>query len=130
MDDIAATHAFVKRHMPAGYEEKASGTLTVWQVPLADYPDTYNKQPLQYMALAARKGYNALYLVGCYMDPGTDRKLRAAYAKAGRKIDIGKSCLRFKSFDELPQKELGEIIASLPPKKFIALYEKSKPRKA
>lgn len=126
MDDIAAVRAFVNRHMPRGYEEVSTGKMVVWQIPLAEYPDTYNKQPLQYVALAPRKNGNALYLVGCYMDAATDRKLRDAYAKAGRKIDMGKSCLRFKSFDELPQKELGEIIASLPPKKYIALYEKSR----
>ena len=121
MNDLEATRAFVNRHLPKGFEEVSSGKMIVWQVRLADYPDTHNKQPLQYIALAARKGGVALYLVGCYMDPATDKKLRDAYAKAGRKIDMGKSCLRFKSFGDLPQKALGEVIAAFPPNKFIAL---------
>jgi hypothetical protein len=130
MDDIEAARAFVNRHIPKGYEESSSGPMILWQVPLADYPQTYNKKPLQYVGLAAKKGYNALYLTGCYMQPALAKKLQEAYAKAGRKLDMGMGCLRFKSFDDLLQKALGEVIAALPQKKYIALHEAARAKRS
>ena len=122
---IAATRKLVKRHLPKGYVERQNGGFISYEIPLADYPKTHNKQPLCYIGMAAQKHYYALYLVGCYMSEAQRERLEAAYKSSGRKIDMGKSCLRYSAYEELPEKALGEIIAGLPPAEFIGLYEQA-----
>ena len=125
---VSAVRDHVNAHLPPGYAEGIAFGMIGWAVPLARYPDTYNKQPLGYVALAAQKNGYSLYLMGCYMDSDADKSLRAAYAKAGKKLDMGKSCLRFKSLDGLLLEEIGRLIAGTSVEQFIARYE-SVPRK-
>jgi hypothetical protein len=61
--------------------------------------------------------------MGCYMDSAEDQALRAAYAQAGKKLDMGKSCLRFKSLDGLLLDAVGRAVAALPVDAFIARHE-------
>ena len=112
--------------LPPGYVEAMAFGMIGWGVPLSRYADTYNGQPLAYVGLAAQKNAYSLYLMGCYMDSAEDRALRAAYARAGKKLDMGKSCLRFKSLDGLLLEDIGRIIASLPVDDYIARYESVK----
>ena len=123
---IAATRKLVTKHLPRGYVERQNGGFISYEIPLADYPSTHNKQPLCYIGMAAQKHHYALYLVGCYMSESQRARLQAAYKASGRSIDMGKSCLRFDSFEELPQEALGELIAEMTPERFIALYEKAR----
>lgn len=116
----------VNAAMPAGYVESVAPGMLTWTVPLSRYPKTYNRQPLAYVALAARKTGCALYLTGVYQDPAADARLRSAYAEAGRKIDLGKSCLRFKRFEDLHADAVSREIASLPVDAFIAQHEASR----
>ena len=125
--EIAAVRKLVLRHLPEGYEEGMSYGMISWHVPLAKYPDTYNKQPLGYLGLAAQKNYNALYLMGCHVDSSQEKRLKDAYRKAGRKIDMGKVCLRFQRAGELPVEVLGKLIAEMKPADMIAVHEKSHP---
>ncbi len=120
---IDAVLDLVRRHVPEGYAECMAWGMPGWVVPLARYPKTYNKQPLSYLGLAAQKGYYALYLNGVYADSTQEQALREDYAARGRRLDMGKSCLRFKTLDELPMALLGRIIASSPVDAFIAQYE-------
>ena len=113
----------VRRNLPAGYEEAMSYGMIGWGIPLARFPDTYNRQPLAYAALAAQKNHYALYLMGAYAEPAQQARLEAAFREAGKKMDMGKSCLRFRSVDDLPLEAVGEVIASTPPARFIELYE-------
>jgi uncharacterized protein YdhG (YjbR/CyaY superfamily) len=123
---VAAVRDFVNAHLPPGYVEAMAFGMIGWGVPLARYRDTYNGQPLAYVGLAAQKNAYSLYLMGCYMDSAEDRALRAAYARAGKKLDMGKSCLRFKTLDGLLLEDIGRIIASLPVDDYIARYESLK----
>ena len=125
---VAATRKLVTKHLPKGYVERQAGGFISYEIPLADYPATYNKQPLCYISMAAQKDYYALYLVGCYMSESQRARLEAAYKASGRKIDMGKSCLRFTAFEELPQQALGELIAEMTPADFIETYEKARAR--
>lgn len=122
---VSAVRDAVARHLPNGYEEAMSFGMIGYQVPLARYPNTYNKQPLAYAALAAQKHYYSLYLTGVDHGEG-EARVRAAFAKAGKKLDMGKSCIRFRSLDDLPLEALGEVIASMPPDEFVARYEASR----
>ena len=125
---IASVRDLVNRHIPDGYVEAMSWGMIAWEVPLARYPTTYNKQPLPYVALAAQKQYYALYLTVCYANSAQDVVLRNAYADAGMKLDMGKSCLRFKKPDELLPEVIGRVIASTPVDTLIAQYEASRAR--
>jgi hypothetical protein len=120
---VSTVRRMVNAHMPPGYEETMNWGMISWQIPLARYPVTYNKQPLGYVALAAQKNNYALYLVGVYAEGEQERRLRAAAAAQGKKLDMGKSCLRFKKTDDLPLEIIGELIASMPVEVYIANYE-------
>jgi hypothetical protein len=71
--------------------------MITYEIPLTRYPETYNGQPLAYVALAAQKNKYSLYLTCAYMDEARAMRLRDAHARAGKKLDMGKSCVRFKS---------------------------------
>lgn len=114
----------VRRHIPAGYEETLVYGMISWVVPLSRYPDTYNGQPLAIISLGAQKRHTALYLQGPYVDPELDGKLRQAYKAADKKLDMGKSCLRFQRWEQLEPEVLSEIVASIPPDRFIEINER------
>lgn len=125
---IATVRALVNRDLPEGYVEGMNWGMISWEIPLARYPATYNKQPLGYVALAAQKNHYALYLMGAYAGSQNEKDLRQAYARAGKKLDMGKCCLRFRKLDDLLAGELGTIIASMPVDAYIAHYEASRVR--
>jgi uncharacterized protein YdhG (YjbR/CyaY superfamily) len=120
---IAAVRDVVKKHLPKGYVESMNWGMISYEIPLTRYPVTYNKQPLMYIALAAQKNNYALYLTGLSGNPVLMGKLTAAYNAAGKKLDMGKGCLRFKSLDELPLDVIGEIVASTPVERRIEAEE-------
>jgi uncharacterized protein DUF1801 len=126
---VAAVRKVVLKHLPAGYRETMGWGMINYGIPLEVYPDTYNGQPLCYAALAAQKNHYALYLMCAYADPKQVATLEKAYARIGKRMDMGKSCLRFKRLEDLPLEAVGKVIASSPPKKYIATYEKNRPRK-
>ncbi|MDR6841422.1 DUF1801 domain-containing protein [Pseudoxanthomonas sacheonensis] len=125
---IATVRALVNANLPDGYVEGMNWGMVSWEIPLSRYPVTYNKQPLIYAALAAQKNHYALYLMCAYADSQNERDLRAAYAAAGLKLDLGKSCLRFRRLDALLQSAVAAAIASTPPEVHIARYEASRVR--
>jgi hypothetical protein len=116
----------IRRNLPAGYEEAMGYGMITYSIPLSRYPETYNGQPLLYVALAAQKNNYAVYLTGSYGDPGRAAKLKAGFKAAGKKLDAGKSCIRFKKIEDLPLEVIGEAIADIPADELIARYEKSR----
>lgn len=126
---VSAVRDVVVRNLPAGYREMMSFGMIVWGIPLEEYPNTYNGQPLGYAALAAQKNYYALYVM-TYMVPEQDKWLRDEFSKAGKKLDMGKSCLRFKKLEDLPLHVIGQLIASTPPREYITLYENARKQAA
>jgi hypothetical protein len=105
-----------------------SAGMIAWVIPLQRFPKTYNGQALWYAALASQKSYCALHLMRAYGDPQQTARLRQAFARAGKKLDMGKACLRFRRLEDLELDVIGEVIASTPPEAFIALYEGSRRR--
>lgn len=126
---VSAVRDVVVRNLPAGYRETMNWGMISYEIPLEDYPDTYNGQPLGYAALAAQKNYYALYVM-TYMVPVQEKWLRDEFEKAGKKLDMGKSCLRFKKLEDLPLDVIGRLIASTPPREYITLYEQSRAQAA
>ncbi|MCW5805066.1 MAG: DUF1801 domain-containing protein [Deltaproteobacteria bacterium] len=120
---LTAVRAVVNAHLPAGYVEGMQYGMIGWCVPLSRYPDTYNGQPLAIASLASQKQYMALYLVGVYGDRDLEAWFRRAFAASGKKLDMGKSCVRFKTLDALPLDVIGQTIAKVPVDAFLARYE-------
>lgn len=123
---VATVRDVIREHLPAGYEETMNWGMISYEIPLSRYPGTYNGQPLSYVGLAAQKNNYALYLMGVYQEPVLEARLRDAFAQAGKRMDMGKSCLRFKRLDSLPLDAIGEAVAAVPVDTFISRYEGSR----
>jgi uncharacterized protein YdhG (YjbR/CyaY superfamily) len=119
---VSAVRDVVVRNLPEGYREAMAFGMISYGIPLERYPGTYNGQPLAYAAIAAQKNHCALYLMSVYTGE-QQQAVRDAFAAAGKKLDMGKSCIRFRKLDDLPLEALGRIIAATPPEAFIAQYE-------
>ena len=123
---ISAVRAVIRKSLPKGYKESVGYGMICYAVPLSTYADTYNGQPLCYAALASQKNYCALYLMNVYGDTQTARAFRNGFKKAGKKLDMGKSCVRFKTAGDLPLDVIGRTIAATPMKAFIGQYERAR----
>jgi len=123
---VSAVRDVVLRNLPAGYREVMNWGVITYEIPFERYPDTYNGQPLAYAALAAQKNYYALYLTCVYQDTGSAAWIAEEFRKAGKKLDMGKSCLRFKKLDDLPLDVVGQVIASTSPDQYIRQHEASR----
>ena len=97
-----------------------------YEIPLQRYPNTYNGQPLSYAALASQKNYCSLYLMCIYADSDFKAWFRDKFRLAGKKLDMGKSCVCFRKIDDLPLKVVGEAIAGMTVEDFITMYEASR----
>ena len=113
----------VRRNLPAGYEEGMQYGMIGWFVPLERFPETYNGRPLGLAAIADQKNSVSLYLNNVYGDPETERWFRAAYAEAGKRLDMGKSCVRLRRLDDVPLDVIGAVIARTEVDAFVARYE-------
>lgn len=129
---LSAVRDVVRRNLPRGYRESMDYGMIGYAIPLDRYPDTYNGQPLCYAGLAAHKEHYSLYLMSAYGGGARTDWLKQAFAMAGKKLDMGKSCVRFRTLDDLPLPAIAEFIASTTPEQFIAAYEAARaaPRKS
>ena len=113
----------IRASLPGGYEEAMNWGMITYQVPLATYPDTYNGQPLMYAGLASQKNHMAVYLSAVYQDPRALDTFQDSYQATGKKLDMGKSCVRFKTLDDLPLDLIGETIASVNAEEFVQIQK-------
>ena len=125
-EDLQRVREVVLRHLPEGYREEMGFGMIAYVIPLETYPVTYNKQPLMYAALGNQQRHMALYLMNIYGDPATEEWFAAAYAASGKKLDMGKACVRFKRADDLPLALIGQAVARTPVAEYIAAYEASR----
>lgn len=119
---VQAVVDVIRRNLPPGYEEGMQYGMIGWYVPLERFPDTYNGQPLGLAAIASQKNYISLYLNGVYGDPETERWFRDAYRASGKRLDMGKSCVRFRSVEDLPLDVIGETVARAEIEPFLERY--------
>lgn len=125
---IGAVRGMILDRLPDGYEEAMSFGMIGYVIPLERYPKTYNGQPLMLAALASQKRYMSLYLNAVYADANVEQRFIQAYRATGKRLDMGKSCVRFKQLDDLPLDVVGDAIAATPVNDYIALYEASRAR--
>ena len=123
---VAGVRRVIREHLPAGFSEGMAYGMIGWWVPLETYPDTYNGQPLGLAALANQKNHIALYLNNVYGDPALETWFRGRWAQTGKKLDMGKSCVRFRSLDDVPLDVIGETIGKTDLASFLARYEEAR----
>jgi len=126
---MQAVRQVVLDNLPDGYEECMAYGMIGYVVPLSRYPDTYNKQPLGLAALASQKQYMSLYLNNVYDNPEMLEWFTSAYTASGKKLNMGKSCVRFKRLDDLPLDVVGQAIARTSVDDFLSSYEESRNKK-
>lgn len=121
--EMARVRAVIRDHLPTGYEEVVSRNMLVYQVPLTRYADTYNRQPLWYVALASEKSYLSLHLMSVYGDAGEAQRLKDGFRAAGKKLDMGKACIHFSTADDLPLDLIGSVVARVPVDRWVAIAQ-------
>ncbi len=120
---IRKMRAMIRKNLPRGYQESMDWGIISYVIPISRYPSTYNRQPLAYLALGAKKNYFSLHLMACYGNPTLMKKFESAYRKSGKQLDMGKACLRFKKIEDLPLELIADTIASVSVEDFIRWYE-------
>ena len=123
---VAHVRDLVNDAMPDGYREGIGYGMIGWVVPLDVYPDTYNGQPLAYVGLAAQKNHFSLYLNCVYASRERTERFKSGFAAAGKTLDMGKSCIRFKRIDQLAEDVIAAEIASSTPAQFIVISEEAR----
>lgn len=123
---IEEVRATILANLPPGYEEAMNWGMITYQVPLETYPDTYNGQPLMYAGLASQKNHMAVYLSAVYADVDTRETFLDAYRATGKRLDMGKSCVRFKRLDDLPLELIGETIGAVEAAEFVRGTEEAR----
>ena len=120
-------------NLPDGFSEEMSYGMIGYVVPHSLYPDGYHcdpKLPLPFMSIASQKNFVALYHMGIYADPELYNWFTSEYPKySKRKLDMGKSCIRFKKVEEIPFKLIGELVTKMSTQDWINLYEKNYKKK-
>lgn len=123
----------IHKHLPTGFEECIQYNMLAWVVPYEIYPDGYHckpKLPLPFLNLASQKNFIALYHMGIYANKELLDWFVAEYPKHAKyKLDMGKSCIRFKRMDDIPFELIGELMAKMNPQDWIKLYEKNLQKK-
>ena len=119
---VATVREVINRNLPPGYVEGMSYGMIAWWVPLETFPDTYNGEPLGLAGIASQKNYISLYLMTVYGSLEEEAWFKERYAQSGKKLNMGKSCLRFRRLEELPLDVIGETIARADLDRMLAHY--------
>ena len=126
---IEKLRSVIKKNLPKGFKEEMSYGMIGYVVPHTLYPAGYHckpSDPLPFMNIASQKNFIAVYHMGMYADQDLLKWFETAYAKqATGKLDMGKSCIRFKKPEQIPFELIGELASKMNPKEWIALYEKA-----
>ncbi len=133
---ISAVRDVIRANLDAGYEEGIQYGMIGYYVPHRIFAAGYHtdpKQPLPFAALASQKNHMAVYLMGVYCgcsegpggETGDAKWFREAWARTGKKLDMGKSCVRFKKLENVALDVIGEAIRRIPVKVHVARYEKA-----
>ena len=127
-EDIQAVRELVLDNLPPGYVETMNWGMITYEIPLERYPETYNKQPLMYAALASQKRYMSLYLMCVYSHRESRIRFEERFKASGKKLNMGKSCVRFRRVEDLPPDLIAETVAGTSVEDYIKFYEASRRR--
>ncbi len=126
---LETLRTILRKKLPKGFQEEMNYGMIGYVVPHTLYPKGYHckpTDPLPFMNIASQKNFIAVYHMGLYADPQLLKWFTQEYPKhSTQKLDMGKSCIRFKKPDQIPFKLLGELAAKMTPAQWIQLYEKA-----
>jgi len=128
---ISTVRKTILKSLPKGYKEIMQYGMIGYVVPLKLFPQGYlgdKTIPLPYAGLASQKNHMSVYLMGVYSEK-SDKWFRELYKKSGKKLDMGRSCVRFKKLENLPLDVIGKAIARTSVKSFIKSYKQSRSNK-
>ena len=118
----------IKKNLPKGFQETMGYGMIGYVVPHSKYPAGYHcnpKDPLPFMNVASQKNFIAVYHMGMYADAKLLKWFTDAHAKASpKKLDMGKSCIRYKKPEDIPYELIGELASKVTIDEWIACYEK------
>jgi hypothetical protein len=123
---LEAVRKVVNANLDKSFEEGMQYGMIGWYVPHRVFPTGYHcdpKQPLPFAALASQKNHMSLYMMSVYADAEEEGWMRRKFEQAGKKLDMGKCCIRFKKLEDLPLEVIGEAIARVPAARHIEHYE-------
>jgi len=123
---LAAVRTVILANLDPGFQEGMQYGMVGYAVPHSRYPAGYHcdpKQPLPFAALAAQKNYFALHLMGLYMNPAELEWFTKAWKASGKKLDMGKACVRFKKLDDVALDVVGQAFQRMSADGWIATYE-------
>ena len=123
---IEEVREVILKNLDKGYEETMQYGMIGYAVPHRVYPAGYHcdpKQPLPFMSLASQKQYMSLYAMCLYESSELFEWFRAEWEKTGKKLTMGKCCIRFKKVEELPLELIGKLVKKVPAKEFVKQYE-------
>ena len=127
---IQKLRVVIQENLPAGFEEALQYDMISYVVPFSLYPPGYHAkkgEPLPFISLASQKKHIALYHMGLYGDPNVEKWFVEEYAKrVPRKLDMGKSCIRFKNMAQIPYELIGELCGKISVQDYIEIYEKAR----
>lgn len=124
--EISAVREVIRKNLDRDYEEGMQYGMIGYYVPHRVYPQGYHcdpRQPLPFAGLASQKNHMSLYLMCVYLHGDQESAFRQAWAKTGKKLDMGKACVRFKKADDLALDVIGATIRGVPAKKYISVVE-------
>lgn len=125
---MVALRAVIKKNLPKGFKEEMGYGMPGYVVPLSLYPKGYHctpGEPLPFLGVASQKNFIALYHMGIYSDPALLKWFQAEFPKHSKyKLDMGKSCIRFKKPEHIPYSLIGELVSKMTPADWIMVYEK------
>lgn len=130
---INALRKVIRKNMPKGFKECMSYGMIGYVVPHSLYPKGYHckpEDPLPFMNIASQKNFIAIYHMGIYGSPQLLKWFTDAHAKvSAKKLDMGKSCIRYKKAEDIPYELIGELAGKITPEEWITMYEKAFTRK-
>lgn len=130
---VQAVRKIIKLNLPNGYKEVLQYGMISYVVPLSFYPKGYLNNPnvpLPYISLAGQKKHNAIYFMGLYADSKLNSWFQKEYKASGKRLDIGKSCVRFRKLDDLPLELIGKAVGKISPKRMVEYYEGAKEKRS
>lgn len=125
---MAELRKVIKKNLPQGFEEQISYGMVGYVVPHKLYSEGYHcdpELPLPFLSIASQKNFIAIYHMGLYADPNLLNWFTVAYKKAAKtKLDMGKSCIRFKKSEHVPLKLIGDLAGKMTPQEWISIYDR------
>ena len=122
---ISAIRNMIRKNLDKDFEEGIQYGMIGYYVPHRIFPDGYHcdrKQPLPFVSVASQKNHMAVYLMCIYMDK-SEEQFRKAWQKTGKKLDMGKSCIRFKKLEDVALDVIADVIRNITAKGFVARYQ-------